>query len=133
MHTQELCWQEIVNKIAQEGISWPSVFIGRNWQENTLLLKKKIPVQTRWKSLLWCFPYFPTLEQENSYQHLVQKQAFWLPAKGSSAVKTFLWLIQYLMVTTAFSKECSALQQGIPVLLLTCFSYFKHFFLKQIY
>lgn len=119
VHTQELCWQEIINKIAQEGISWPSVFIGKNWQENTLIFKKKKkkpkPVQIRCKSLLWCFPFFFHTWEREKLSTFSWKTGV---LAASPAVKIFLWLIQYLMVTTALSKERSA--AGLTQYLFYC-------------
>lgn len=56
---------------------------------------KKTNSTNKMEKLTVVLPFFSTLEKENSYQHfdLLQKQAVWLAAVGSPAVKTFLWPI----------------------------------------
>lgn len=87
------------------------------------------------EKLTLVLPFFAALEKENSYQHfdLLQKQAAWLAAIGSPAVKTLLWLI-LILHGNHYHPARSTLQKvnTVTVLLLTCFNYFKHFFLKQI-
>jgi len=81
-------------------------------------------------------PFFSTLEKENSYQHcdLLQKQAAWLAAIGSPAVKTFLWLI-LILHGNHYHPVKSTLRKvnTVTVLLLTCFNCLKCFSLKIIY
>lgn len=95
----------------------------------------KKPSANKVEKLTLVLPFFAALEKENSYQHfdLLQKQAAWLAAIGSPAVKTLLWLI-LILHGNHYHPARSTLQKvnTVTVLLLTCFNYFKHIFLKQI-
>lgn len=73
-------------------------FLRKKLAGNLCCMKKSSTNKVEKLTLVLPFFFFSTLEKENSYQHfdLLQKQAAWLAAIASPAVKTFLWLILIL-------------------------------------